>query len=702
MGRAVKLLGLLLGAVVVLFLLVGVAVSLLFDPNDYKDQIAQAVEERTGRNLTLDGDLELKVFPWLKIGVGPAALSNAPGFGEASFASIQGAALSLKVLPLLSGKVAIGEASLSGLALNLARNAAGVTNWEDLGGTRGQPAEAPAEPAAGGGIDLDVGSISVTDATLTWRDATTDQNFSLTDLNFKAAGLGGSASFPLSLDFQFAGDDLLAAVAAAGKTRMNLADNTYQLDNFNVVISGEGSAWPAGEGPVRLDFEQLAADLEAQTLTLNGLELALLGFTVNGNLTGSQIIDAMRVSGNVVLDMPDPKATLAALGVVLETADPQVLNAISGNAQLSVTANESMLENVSIQLDDSTLSGSLGMRGETLAFDLVVDQINLDRYLPPASEQAEAEADTGSMDEVDLPLDVIKDLLADGRFRVGQARLSGMRFDDVDLKLTAADGRLRLIPQSGLYGGRYSGDIRIKAQGNAAALSLDERIESVDLNPLGLDLYGVDRVSGRAEGRFTLSAVGSNLGEMRRALNGNLAFVLADGAWEGVDLWYEVRKARALFNKGEAPAAPEGPPRTPFSDVSATAVVKNGVLNNQDLKARMPFLAVTGAGTVDLVAQQMDYDLVATVLEKPEIAQDAAMADLSGRRLPLTIKGPIADPSIGVDFAALVKEEAKSKLKDKLSERLGLGGDEQTPGTQDEAEKEDPKDLLRKKLKKLF
>ena len=111
MGRPLKILGIILGAVVALFVLVGVAVSLLFDPNDYKDQIAAAVEERTGRTLTLEGDLELSVFPWLKIGVGPAALSNAPGFGDASFARIEGAALSLQVLPLLTGKVAIGEAT---------------------------------------------------------------------------------------------------------------------------------------------------------------------------------------------------------------------------------------------------------------------------------------------------------------------------------------------------------------------------------------------------------------------------------------------------------------------------------------------------------------------------------------------------------------------------------------------------------------
>ena len=247
MGRPLKILGLILGAVLVLIVLVGVVVSLIFDPNDYKQQIAQAVEDQTGRELTLEGDLELKVFPWLKIGVGAAALSNAPGFGETSFASIDSAALSLKVLPLLSGKVAIGEASLSGLELNLARNAAGVSNWEDLSGPAPEtPAEAPEDAGGAPAVDLDVAGIRVSDARLSWRDATTDQNFELTDLNFDAAGLGANKSFPLSLSFRLAGDGLTTTVEADGKTRINLADNTYELDDFEVVINGEGEAWPLG------------------------------------------------------------------------------------------------------------------------------------------------------------------------------------------------------------------------------------------------------------------------------------------------------------------------------------------------------------------------------------------------------------------------------------------------------------------------
>ena len=41
------------------------------------------VEEKTGRELTLSGDLKLSVFPWIAIESGPAALGDAPGFAAA-------------------------------------------------------------------------------------------------------------------------------------------------------------------------------------------------------------------------------------------------------------------------------------------------------------------------------------------------------------------------------------------------------------------------------------------------------------------------------------------------------------------------------------------------------------------------------------------------------------------------------------------
>ena len=39
------------------------------------------------------------------------------------------------------------------------------------------------------------------------------------------------------------------------------------------------------------------------------------------------------------------------------------------------------------KLDDSTLTGRVALEGERITYDLTVDDINVDRYLPPAKRR---------------------------------------------------------------------------------------------------------------------------------------------------------------------------------------------------------------------------------------------------------------------------------------------------------------------------
>src|SRR5262249_6618666 len=120
-----KVLAIVAGALLVILVAGLVAVAYLFNPNDYKGQITAAVARSTGRELKLAGDLSLSVSPPIRIGVGAAPISNAQGFGPAPMAKIGGADLSLSLWPLLAGRVEVARARLTGLDLNLARDARG-------------------------------------------------------------------------------------------------------------------------------------------------------------------------------------------------------------------------------------------------------------------------------------------------------------------------------------------------------------------------------------------------------------------------------------------------------------------------------------------------------------------------------------------------------------------------------------------------
>jgi AsmA protein len=197
MKRVLKILGLAVGAVFVLLVVAAIAVTLLFDPNDYKDEITAAVQDATGRQLTLDGDLELAVFPTIRIAVGSATLSNAPGFGDEPMARIGSASLSVALFPLLAQRIEVSRARLEGLELNLARNRSGANNWQDLGG---RSASQPGGPADGGegapaSLDLGVRAIEIDNARIVWNDAAAGSRWELTGFGLTAEEFGSANAF---------------------------------------------------------------------------------------------------------------------------------------------------------------------------------------------------------------------------------------------------------------------------------------------------------------------------------------------------------------------------------------------------------------------------------------------------------------------------------------------------------------------------
>jgi AsmA protein len=701
MGRLIKLLGLVVVAVVVLVLGATVFLAMFIDPNDYKEEINAAVVDATGRQLTLDGDLELDVFPTLRIAVGPASLSNAPGFGDAPFARIDGAELQVALLPLLSQRLEIRRASLTGLELNLARDARGRNNWQDIGSTNGGNAPAAAAPASGASapaqLDLAVTSIEISNARVSWRDAAAGNNWVLDDFTLEASNFGTSGAFPLRMGFTLSGEQVTVAVDSSMQATLALAENRYRLADLDVDVTGTGSAWPGGEGEARIRFDAFTADLNAETLSLEGLVLEMLGMTVSGTLQGSKLLSNLALAGAIDIVEFDPRDLMAALNTEIETADEDVLRRASARAEFNYDGAGMGLRNMRLALDDSTLTGRIGMAGDTLQFDLDVDAINIDRYLPPAEE---APADEGSLDEVDLPIEPLRGFKAQGSLAFASAQFMGLTFSDAEFDLRAGNGQLTLTPKASFYGGSYSGRVGIEVVGNAARLTLVQNIERFALAPFARDFLESDLLSGTGNLRLNVAATGSNMGDIRRALAGDVSFSFTDGAWEGTDVWYELRRVRAVTSGASAPARPEGPPRTPYSSIAATGTIADSILTNRDLTGTLPFMAVNGAGTVNILTDEMNFDLTAAFIDGPTLQATPELQGLAGLSLPLVVTGTLAAPSIRPDFGALVRARAQQEVQqrvDEEQEQIQEQVDEQKQELEDRA-----RSRVRDRLRGLF
>src|SRR5262249_61298484 len=98
------------GGLLMLVIAVVAYVAATFDPNAYKPEIIKLVKEKRNRTLKLDGDIKLSFWPNIGAELGKISLSEFKSDKE--FAAVDDARVSVKLMPLPSKKMGVGELSI--------------------------------------------------------------------------------------------------------------------------------------------------------------------------------------------------------------------------------------------------------------------------------------------------------------------------------------------------------------------------------------------------------------------------------------------------------------------------------------------------------------------------------------------------------------------------------------------------------------
>jgi AsmA protein len=536
-------------------------------------------------------------------------------------------------------------------------------------------------------------------------------------------------------------------------SRFDLSVDAFDLDDY--LPAETETAAPATDAepaePTRIPLEALAdmpleGRLRIDALTASGVTLEAMDLSLNagdGNVStslsarglgGSMTLEgAGRVAGDTpaltgTLTVRDlsPRALLAALEAPAETANPDVLQRFAGRAAWRLTPKSASLTDMRWQLDDTTLTGTAGIDDlDRLAasFDVNIDRLDLDAYLPPEAEAEEADAEDAEL----IPVDAIRDLALDGRLRAGQLAVSGLTLRNVDARVSARDGVLRLAPlTAALYGGEYRGTITVDATGATPALTLDQSLSAVQIGEVLDSFFATDLVSGALSLKLAGTGTGNTMTDLIRGLAADVSVDLSDGVYRGTNLTWQLERARALLRNQAAPPPPETE-TTPIRSLAATGRMVDGVLQTSDLSARTDALQLLGSGGINLLELALDYDLSARVIEGTAAAE--RLGDLAGLNIPLSLSGPLAGPKVGVDLKGLLtntlRDTVRSRARDALLDRLGgtetdEAGAESTgtgasaaddgqaagaapePEPEPESEPPSPKDLLKRGLRDLL
>jgi AsmA protein len=632
--RALKIVGYALGAIIALLLVFAIAVWLFVKPNEFKDRIIASVKSSTGRELALPGDIRLSIFPWVALELGPATLGSPPEFGGAPFASVRHVALSVRLLPLLHKQLEVGRIEITGLDLQLSKDAAGHGNWQLLSSDQGRASATASTSNAVRPALPELAGLTIKDSRLSYQGMVADK---------------------LQVDIGPVQTTDPIAVSAS------------------LQLSSAPAATPV---PVSAKF-QFRFDPATQALDIPGLSVQVAAARLNGSINGTKVLDAPDLHGRFNLEPISPRDLMKTLDITPPaTRDPKVLSSLVMSGAFAFAHNALHLTDLAVQLDDSLLNGSLSvddLDSNAISFDLALDQIDLDRYgsADAAPAHVAAAAAVSAAKPAELPTDSLKRLNLHGNARVARARISGITLTNLTVGLQAKDAVIHVAPIAAtLYGGSCQGELTLDGHAAPPALKLQQSLSNVDVALLLHDFAKTQRLSGRGELTLNLTANGRDSDAMLKSLSGRVTANLAGGAVEGMDLWYQINRALSLIKKQSALAGSDSG-RTKFDVFKASADIASAVATTKDLSIYSGNLRVTGQGSANLLTKAIDYRVHAAILKGAPGGIGASSATLAD--VPMLITGTLNNPSVRPDLQGMAKAQVQQQLdqhKDELKQKL--------------------------------
>jgi len=528
------------------------------------------------------------------------------------------------------------------------------------------------------GIDPPQGSVSAdlrarasirTDAQGKWElegDGSLEGKVHLRGVVLKSAATGAAAARPGDLDLAL---------------DMSLGEGGRRV-SFRRLEASTGKTRLAAGGSLDLSGRASRIDLTVRPSQVMAADIATLAAVLGAKFpAGLSSAAPITFSGSAAgpLDKPEKmkfRGEIALSGV--RYADPTLGKPIEeAGGRLTFENGALKVTGFTARIGETKLAGDLSLKdfqSPQLSLSLSSPKANLDDLLAlltpatPAPAPAAAPAPGG---------DILARTSGSGTIRIDEGSFGTFRFSRFDGKLRLEGKVVTFDPVTfQLYGGKYQGSLSADLRGAEPRYAYRSNLAGVDGQKFLAENLGIpDLLSGAVFADLALEGKGSEMERILNSLKGS-GTIRVEKGWIGqLNVLGGLSKASDLLGeKTLAKMSGEiAKNRTDFSSLTGDIALAGGRATTKNLKVMTRDMDLEGKGAFTLtgmldldVKVLFSADLTAAMLKE---GSRARYLDREGDRavLPLTIRGPLEDPTYGVDLQAISRSAAKSQALEKLS-----------------------------------
>ncbi|ANP47745.1 AsmA family protein [Candidatus Viadribacter manganicus] len=600
---------------------------------DVRGEIERNVENATGRDLTINGDVGVSYWPVLGLKAQDVTLANVEGGRAPAFIAADEIDIGVELQPLLNRQVNVRRLVFQRPRVALEVDAQGQPNW--LLRPRSTPGTPPptTTPPPEGPVDVartSLRSVRINDGEVSFFDA--------------RQGAGWVAG---KVDITTALTSLDAPMRAQGSVRYNDRDV-----EFDASIARPGAA-------IRGELTQLTLNIQSELLT--------------AEFRGQTVATSGELSGTVRASGPSLRQLASWSGTPLQNAVGLEQFAVTG--RLTVGGGAYTFSNAGFAVDQVRGRGDfvlselrdkpyLSGRLELFDFDLnpyisgqappppSEGQVEVAAAMPDAGETSQPTAEIATVEAAPRAVDVraapsespidfsgLRALNADLELVTHAVLIQHMRVEASRLNLVLNDGYMAAtVHNVALYGGSGRGRFEIDAREPITRMAQDLAFTNLDARTFLSDAVNYAGIEGRTELSLNVRVQGRTQSEMINSADGYAHMEVVSGALHGVDLGGVSTTIRNAL-RGEL-IAPEA--RTPFQGFSATFAIADGVLASDSLSFNTSDLRIPGIAVIDLPNRRLDARLaprsprggvVVPFAARGPFGQFTYAHDISGRAL---------------------------------------------------------------------